>query len=246
MPKRHFRPSWAGLLATLVVMAVCLRLAFWQLERADVKARWLDEQITRSEAAPLPLRRALTLAEPANHPIRVTGTFDNDHSILLDNRVLNRVAGYHVLTPLRSEEGATVLVNRGWVARGRDRNRLPTIPAIEGIATVHGFTYQYSDRTFTLAEDDLSQPQWPLRVQKIEIDALSKVLGVELAPFEIRVDPEATLEAGEQMPRVWHDPIMGPERHRGYALQWFAMALAALIFFLAASFRREPTTTQEH
>ena len=241
----RFRPSIAALLATLVVVSVCLRLAFWQLERAETKARWQQEQRERAEGTPLGLADVLALASPGNQPIRVSGRFANDRVILLDNRVLDRVAGYHVLTPLQTDAGDWVLVNRGWLARGPDRNQLPTVAAIPGQVTVEGFSYQYSDRTFTLADDDLSAPVWPLRLQKVEIDPLSEVLGVELAPFEIRVTPHSDIEAGDELPRVWHDPVMGPERHHGYAVQWFAMASAALIFFIVVSFRRRPHDTQD-
>lgn len=245
MAPRRFHHSLPALLATLAVVALCLRLGFWQLERADTKARWQQQQLERSGHDPLSLDEALALTEPANYPLRVQGQFDNDRIILLDNRVLDRVAGYHVLTPLQTDDGKWVLVNRGWVARGADRNLLPDIAPISGQVAVEGFAYQYSDRTFTLADDDLSMPSWPLRLQKIEIDALAAVLGVELAPFEIRVHPDAVLESGEQMPRIWYDPVMGPEKHHGYAVQWFAMASAALLFFLITGFRRRSGEQQD-
>lgn len=240
-----FKPSIAATLATALVVAVCLRLAFWQLERAETKANWIAEQAERSLVEPLTLTEVLALDSPSNHPLKMRGYFDNSRVILLDNRVLERVAGYHVLTLLHSESGHWVLVNRGWIARGADRNVLPEIPAIDGPVTVEGFTYQYSDRTFTLADDDLSAPSWPLRVQKVEIDALAGILGVELAPFEIRVAPHSDIETGDELPRVWHDPVMGPERHYGYAVQWFAMAAATLIFFTVVSFRRRPHDIQD-
>jgi surfeit locus 1 family protein len=229
----------------MAVVALCLRLGFWQLDRADTKASWQQQQVERSGRDPLSLNEALALSEPANYPIRVHGQFDNDRVILLDNRVLDRVAGYHVLTPLQADDGKWVLVNRGWTARGADRSVLPDIAPISGNVVVEGFAYQYSDRTFTLADDDLSMPSWPLRLQKIEIDALAAILGVELAPFEIRVHPDAVLESGKQMPRVWHDPLMGPEKHRGYAVQWFAMATAALLFFLITGFRHRSGAQQD-
>lgn len=245
MAARHFHHSLPALLATAAVVALCLRLGFWQLDRADTKSRWQQQQIERAASDPLSLKTALALEDPGNYPVRLRGQFDNDRVILLDNRVLDRVAGYHVLTPLQTNDGTWVLINRGWVARGADRNLLPDIAPIPGDIEVEGFTYQYSDRTFTLADDDLSAPDWPLRLQKIEIDALAEVLGVELAPFEIRVHPDAMLESGEQMPRIWHDPVMGPEKHHGYAVQWFAMATAALLFFLITGFRRRSGDQQD-
>ncbi len=241
MAARRFRPSLAAALATLVVAAVCLQAAFWQLDRGRSKARVLAQASERAEQGPLTLTQMLAEAEPGNFPVRVRGTIDNDHPILLDNRTLNGVAGYHLLSPLHSDTGHWVLVNRGWLPRGRDRNQLPDIPVIEGAVTVIGQTYVYSPLTLVLAEDDLSAATWPLRVQKVEMEAIAPLLGVELAPFEIRVHPEAELETAGELPRVWHDAVMGPERHQAYALQWFGLAVTVVIFFLVVSFRRRPT-----
>ena len=245
MSPSRSRPSIAAALATTFVVAVCLWLGFWQLERADSKTQWLQQQAQLSQSAALSLPQVLQLAEPSNQPVSVRGEFDNSHVILLDNRMLDQQAGYHVLTPLHSESGHWVLVNRGWLARGKDRNLLPEISAIDGVVTVTGFTYQYSERTFTLADDDLSSPSWPLRVQKVEFDALAGILGVDLAPFEIRINADSNIESGSEMGKVWQDATFGPERHLGYAVQWFAMAAAALIFFLVVSLRRRPDAPQE-
>lgn len=245
MPVPRLRPSIAATLATLFVVSVCLWLGFWQLERADSKTLWLQQQTQLSQSPPLSLSQALLLPDPANQSIQVRGQFDNRHVILLDNRILNQQAGYHVLTPLHTESGHWVLVNRGWLARGLDRNVLPDIAAIDGTVTVKGFSYQYSDRTFTLAADDLTSPSWPLRLQKVEIGALAGILGVDLAPFEIRINADINIEAGVKLAKVWQDSSFGPERHHGYAVQWFAMAAAALIFFLVVSLRRRSDASQE-
>ncbi|MCH8544559.1 MAG: SURF1 family protein [Alcanivorax sp.] len=243
MPAREFRPSWMGFLATLVVAAVCLQAAFWQLSRAEEKRTLARDFETRSQAGYLSLSELLVKEEPGNYPVTLRGRPDNSRHILLDNRMLDGVAGYHLLTPLRSASGQWLLVNRGWLPRGRDRAVLPEIPALvaehdDGMVTVNGRSYIYSPRTFVLADDDLSDASWPLRVQKVEMDALSALLEVELAPFEIRVDPGFAIETGEQLPRVWHDPVMGPERHQAYAVQWFALAGAVVVFFIAISLRR--------
>ena len=243
MATRQFRPGLVATLAMLVVAAVCLQAALWQLERGNTKARTQAAYKERVAQGDQTLGALLALEENNHYPVRVSGTFDNRHNVLLDNRTFNGVAGYHLLTPLRSDRGHWVLVNRGWIPRGPDRNVLPDIPPIEGPATVIGRTYVYSPRTFVLAEDDLSRPTWPLRVQKVEMEAIAPLLGVELAPFEIRVDPDATLEQSGQLPRLWQDTVMTPERHHAYAVQWFGLAATVAIFYIVVSFRRRPRNT---
>lgn len=236
MPRRRFQPSTAALLATLVVMATCGWLGLWQLDRAAEKADWQTRMATRDAAAPQTLPELLARPDPAHYPVHFTGTPDNAHTILLDNRVLDGVAGYYVLTPVRAESGTTVLVNRGWLPRGRDRQTLPAVAPLPDPVTVRGHAY-VPGAAFTL---DSSQPRpvsWPLRVQSIDLAALSDALGRSLAPFEVRVAADQELETGEQMPRLWHDARLGPERHRAYAVQWFAMAGAVLLIFLFASLR---------
>lgn len=238
MTARRFKPALVPFLATLVVIAVCVRAGIWQLDRAETRETLASEREARNAQGPRQITELLEMKEPGNYPVQVRGHFDNQHNILLDNRTLNGVAGYHLLTPLETQAGIHVLVNRGWLPRGPDRARLPDIAPIDGLVTVHGQSYVYSDRIMVLAEDDLSSPEWPLRLQRVEMQAIGQVLGVELAPFELRVDPGQALEqSGPPLPRVWQDATMTADRHRAYAVQWFGLAAAVLVIFLAASFR---------
>lgn len=237
----HFRIRWPVLLAALLVISVGLALGFWQLDRARQKAEWLAQIADRADQPPVTVAALLSRDNPGNYPVRTRGRFDNKHSFLLDNRILEGRAGYHLLTPLRTENGHWVLVNRGWLPRGRSRDRLPEVPDIPGTVTVSGRTYVPSGKAMVLREDPPAADHWPLRIQKVDLRALEGLLGVELAPFEIRVAPDLALERGEQPPRVWHDSRMGPERHRAYAVQWFALAAAALVFFVVAGLRRSAT-----
>lgn len=241
MPTRRFHLHPAGLLITLAALALCLNLGFWQLDRAEEKTTLLASMESRGQLAPVPLDELLAMVDPAHFPVHLEGHFDNRHPILLDNRMVEGIAGYHLLSPFQTRDGHWLLVNRGWLPRGRDRAQLPAIADISGPVTVTGHSYMYSDKTFTLAEDDLQEARWPLRLQKIEMQTIGQLLGVELAPFEIRVAPGARVETGEQLPRPWQAPeasVLGPERHRAYAVQWFSLAAAAVLIFIAASYRK--------
>ena len=100
MPHTHRRAPWIALIATLIVSGVCLRLAFWQLERADEKRQWLTEQSERATLPPADLPTLQAADDPMHRRASISGHFDNAHNVLLDNRTLNGVAGYHLLTPV--------------------------------------------------------------------------------------------------------------------------------------------------
>lgn len=238
--KRRFHFSLPAFIVMVAVVALGIRLAVWQLDRAEEKREWLSSQQARGDIS-LTLPELLKLEDPAWYRVHLSGRFDNDHNILLDNRMHQGVAGYHVLTPFHSGDH-WVLVNRGWIPWGPDRDVLPEIPPVEGTSDVSGHTYIYSRGVFAPSGTSLPpSPSWPLRVQRVEMEAIGQLLGVELAPFEIRVAADTALDEADAFVRDWQGRATsaeyGPERHHAYALQWFLLAMAALGVYLAASFR---------
>ncbi|KAF0802958.1 hypothetical protein A6D6_03867 [Alcanivorax xiamenensis] len=225
---------------TLVVVAVCLSLSWWQWQRADEKRAWLADQADKAAGAPLSLSGALRRRDRQHLPITVSGELDNARPVLLDNRMNQGIAGYYLLSPLRTDDGHWVLINRGWLPRGDDRAVLPTVAPVTGPLTVKGTLYEPSGRTLVLKDTPLPDHQWPLRVQKVDFAAIGARLGVELAPFEIRLAADQGLGDQPPLPKPWQDAetTLSPQRHEAYALQWLGLAVAALVVFLVASRRQ--------
>lgn len=229
-----------GLLAAALAITTCANLGLWQLDRANEKALWLENKAIQQRLPPVSLTKA---RESEENLIRVsfTGKPDNSRHLLLDNRIHKGIAGYHLLTAVNSNDGNWVLVNRGWLARGLDRQTLPEIPSLAENVSISGQTYRHSDKVFTLADDDLSSPSWPLRIQKLDIPTLSEAMQLPLLPFEIRLSKDAVIEQGDQLARPWNDAstqrVMGPEKHRAYALQWFTMAAAFFLIIVISLWR---------
>ena len=228
-----------GSLMSLIALVVrggrhLLRLSWWQLI-APKKAS-LAEQQTQRAACTCRLQLAAS-SSPLHRSARLNGLVDNAHPVLLDNRTLNGVAGYHLLSPLQTTAGQWVLINRGWLPRGPSRQTLPDIPAIQDAVTVTGTVYHTSGDAFVLQEETLPDNQWPLRVQKVDFDAIGEKLGVELAPFEIRVTPELAL-GGLTLPRHWQDVTPWAPNGTRHP-QWLCLAIAALVIFLFAASRAQ-------
>ena len=81
-------------------------------------------------------------------------------------------------------------------------------------------------------EHDFSQPQWPLRVQQVELDKFSAVIEQELLPFIVYVSKNESIG----FKKNWQPIVMPPEKHRGYAFQWFSLAAAWLLLMCWAKF----------
>jgi cytochrome oxidase assembly protein ShyY1 len=73
---------------------------------------------------------------------------------------------------------------------------------------------------------------------RVDLDALATGLHISLAPRTLRLDPSLSLGYARDLDVLPN--TLPPERHRGYALQWFGLAALTFLFALYLSFRRRP------
>lgn len=242
--RRHpFRPALAATLAVAVALPVLLGLGFWQLERGREKARLLTQAAAVQEQPPLDLGRAGSVDAIDDHrPVTVRGVFLEQRQGLLDNQVRDGQVGYDVLTPLRVEGLAEVLlVDRGWLPRGARRSDIPVWQTPEGEVTLIGYLHRPVD--VPLVTGDISESfggRWV--VSQIDPALLGKHLGMPVHGRVLRLAPQS--EHGFR--RDWPLVSMTPQRHYGYAVQWFGLAGALFGIYLVAGLRRaRPGTVVE-
>lgn len=116
-------PRWlSGTALAVAAVAVCVWLGSWQLGRFEDRVS-SHQEISRAVSdagAPRPLGELLAADRPqvttdtVGRAVTVTGTYDPEHQLLVPNRELDGRQGYYVLTPLRTADGRTVAVVRGW------------------------------------------------------------------------------------------------------------------------------------
>ncbi len=232
MLRLRFLPCFLGLLG----FAFLLMLGCWQLYRAHEKTILLS-QYTKGTAEPV--LRLSSLKPPLEHyrymTVSLRGHYLNHHNILLDNRTHQGRAGYHVLTPFRAEHYPDIiLVNRGWIPLGADRASLPTLNAIQGEQSLQGTISFPNQQPFLLGKPAHEAWHWPARLQFAHLSRIEKALKQPVAPFVVLLSPKAQ----QGFVRQWRPAYLTPDKHRGYALQWFLCAIVFLILLLAASLRK--------
>ncbi|KPV41400.1 hypothetical protein AN478_02150 [Thiohalorhabdus denitrificans] len=230
----EFRPRLVPALATLVLLPGLLGLGFWQLERAEQKRDLLAGWEAAKEGAPRPLSRALEGKDTARFSrVAAEGRYDGSRQFLLDNRIRDGRPGFQVLTPLRLEgREAAILVNRGWVPMGEGRRPLSDLSVPRGPQRVAGLLADPPSVGLRLGPPDAGNGEWPRVVQYVAPERVADQLGY---PVMGRV-----LQLGEGQAhgyrRDWEAPVsFGPERHVGYAVQWFALAAALVTIFLVVN-----------
>ncbi|MEE4217266.1 MAG: SURF1 family protein [Xanthomonadales bacterium] len=234
-----FRPKLGLTLLLFFLAAVFCALGYWQLQRKAEKEILFDQY----ENAPLMDLSAAASDGKRFAQVEGYGRFDPARHILLDNRIFNGRAGVHVLTPFTLGDGQTILVNRGWLPMPPDRRTLPAVPTDGGPRVVSGRLNRLTTAGPRLGDaDSLDPAQWPQLVTYLDREPLEEALGTALFPWLLQMD--AGLEGGFE-DRQWKAAVMGPETHGAYAVQWFALAGAAVIIWITLGYRETRRRDEE-
>ncbi len=237
---RALRFDWKLTLFTAALLPVLIWLGFWQLDRAGQKEVLQQRNEARRQREPVAPTAIDWSGDPAFMPLRASGRFDNAHHFLLDNRVHEGRVGYELITPFRTE-GGILLVNRGWIAQGPTRGTLPPLPGVEGRVTINARVHVPTGQMLTLSDArEQAADAWPKVIQAVDISRMADQLPADTVyPYSVRLQPGSP---GLLVPAWPEVSEMGPARHRGYALQWFALAAVLVLMFLYTSLRpREDT-----
>lgn len=235
MPIR-FRVRWVPLLATVIVAAIGVSLGQWQTRRGDEKQA-IQSRMAEREAAPVIELNGAAPTPAADQGeyrhVRIKGEFLADWTSYLDNRPYNGVPGFYVLTPFKiAGSDISVLVERGWAPRDiNDRAKVPVLSTPAGQIEIEGVIRLNAGHLLQLGQAEAPRPG--AIMQNLDMRAFAAASGLQLAPFVI----EQGGDLKDGLVRDWPAPSLGIERHRGYAVQWYALALMALIFFVVTGFR---------
>ena len=227
-----FRPSPSLTLLLLLLALIFGRLGFWQYGRMEQKQVLFDEF---SNAPELSVNSALEADQPFAR-VRATGRYDPERHVLLDNKIYLGRAGVHVLTPFILEDGSVLLANRGWLPMPADRRSLPEIPTDGRNRSLSGHLRKPVTDGVRIGEpDSFAGGQWPRLVTYLDLDEVEKALGTKISPKMLLLD--AADPSGFE-DREWKAAEMTAAVHGAYAVQWFGLALAAIVIWLVLGVKR--------
>lgn len=236
MPLR-FRFRTVPFVATLVLVLFGIVLGNWQTRRAAEKTALQARLEQGMAAAPLVLDGgAVDPARLAFHRVIVRGEFVPNWPVFLDNRPQSGRTGFILLMPFKiAGSDKAVLVARGWLPRNTaEHDRLPPYATPAGQITLEGRAVRQLARVMQLGAPGPLTPN--ALVQNLEPAELARASGLDLLPVVVeQTGPEV---AGEGLQRNWPAPSLDIDRHKGYALQWYALAAMAFLFFVITGFRR--------
>ena len=236
----QFAPRLWPSIITFLMLPALVSLGFWQLDRAKQKQELYEQFLDHQSAGliDLNLNRAIRETKPEilwRH-IKLSGQFEKQINILLDNQVYRSEPGYYVLTPFKlTGEEAWLLVNRGWQPAGTDRSIAPVIDTPEGEVELSAIATDVPVTGILLSNVTIEKMNNQIyRAQRINIEEISELAGRKFLPFIARLEPDSRYG----FVREWVMPGSGEEKHLGYAFQWFALSLTLLIIYLVVNTKK--------
>lgn len=225
-------------LLTLSMLVLMVRLGFWQLGRADESRERLAAFGTASAAG-----ANLSEAPERYSLIEVSGRYDDSRQILMDGFSVNKRAGYQVLTPFVVENtGSVLMVNRGWRAWFDQRDRIEGLEASDQIRTLRGRAERFWEPGLVLGEGNAGEKtDWPRIVVYPQHDEISAWMQQPVAVWQLLLDADQS----DGFVREWKPGGLPPERHVGYAVQWFALSITLVVLYCILLFKRSAASTEE-
>lgn len=228
-----FKPKLIPSLAFMVLMPILISLGFWQLGRAQTKQAWMDAIQASQMGERVSLIKALLDPKQAQyHGIAVQGRFLDEPTLLLMHQTHQSKPGVHVLNVFKTDdEDLLILVNRGFLANA-ENSPPPKPPTQPGV--IHGIIDLPKPDRFILGENILDPAARPLPIQRVDSQELNDVLGMDLAPIVVL----AQNDWSDGLAREWRVDAMPPEKHLGYAVQWFALAACLTLIYIVVNLKR--------
>jgi len=235
---RYWVIRWPWVMINLLVVTLLLGLSLWQWQRAAEKtqtlvriAGWQQQgamDLTQLSGIDVNTRDGLQLA--------FTGRWLAPMVWLVDNQMVNGRIGYDVLIAVEDvssrENPVVALLNLGWIAAPLQRDFLPAVN-VPAELQVQGI-FRTRIKGVLLGTNIENNGVWPMRIQQVDIESLSKHFQQPLV--------NGLIYQGKNSPFIVHyrPVILPPERHKAYALQWFLLAIAVVVIALAASAHKYP------
>lgn len=225
------------LLFTIVGLVILIGLGNWQMERKAWKANLIDLVNKRIVSPASSLEEVVALSKDLDairfQPVTVRGVFEHTQERHYFLPFKGKV-GWHVITPLKTEAGDVVLIDRGFVPEGLKDASLRSKGLVEGPQVIEGLVRLSEEGNYFSPLNDVRGNKWYVRdVQEL----YASLKGDVKRSFPFMID-QKRIETSGEWPRPGVTKVKFSDKHLGYALTWYGLALTLIGVFIAFAFSR--------
>jgi surfeit locus 1 family protein len=243
MITRLFKKRYVFTTLLVILLAVVfIRLGFWQLDRLAARKARAAATIAQMNAPTLNLNEFslnLDLQGMEYRKVIVTGVYDSADEVVLRNQIWVDAQsvhhnGVHLLTPLHiTGSQYTVLIDRGWIPAEESSQKERSRYSVTGTISVEGIVRTAQSRSEmgmvkepTLAVGETRRDVWNFA----NLAEIGKQLEYPILPVYIQEEPH---DVDNELPYAIKEyPDLSQGAHLGFAFQWFALAVIALVGYL--------------
>ena len=208
--------------AVLIVATIAFlaSLGLWQLDRANEK-RAIEASIQKANTGTIELiSDENRLLEKEYYQVRLKGQYLSNKQFIYDNQIVDQVSGYYVLTPFKLEnQPSAIIINRGFIPWNGDREKLADV-SIKKTKSEIKVQISKPIKRIELKSSEISN-NFPTLIQAVDLVKMSEIAGVNFSSMVGLLD--ASMDHG--FVRKWEPYTGSIEKHIGYAVQWFLMAI---------------------
>lgn len=225
-----------AILATLLIVLFA-GLGTWQVQRLQWKLALMERVESRVSAAPVPPPPASRWAQVSRESdeyrhVRLAGHFLYEYTTLV--QALSELgAGFWLVTPLCTPDGAIVLVNRGFIpATDNPRSRYPARRTNGNACLATGTTHAFTGLLRItepgggfLRDNDPAGNRWYSR----DVAAIAEAKGlVKVAPYFVDAARGQDPAGAPERPVGGLTVVSFQNNHLVYAITWYALALMVI------------------
>jgi len=222
----------------LLVQTGLNELGFWQLARAQEKQVRLSKLAKQQLIEVKSLKNINSSMVDNFVKIDLQVTLKVHYNLLIENKIQNGNLGYHVLNLVEDNlSGKNLLVNRGWINGTAKRADIPRVDLPLSHWNVKGRIYQINPDILS-KDAEIENHGDILRLPVLDTFMLSQLeehFKLKIEPYLLRLDKNVT----DTFEVDWAWISMTPEKHLGYAFQWFALSFAFLMISLFALVKKK-------
>jgi cytochrome oxidase assembly protein ShyY1 len=230
------RPGWLALAVVVAAFAyLCFTvLAPWQLGKNNRTSHENDQIASALNADPVALSSVLPhAAEMQWRRVTATGHYLPDRQVLARLRVIDGQPAFEVMAPFAVDDGATILVDRGYVRPVQGSHVPPFPPPPAGPVTI---TARLRDSETAAVGKDPFTEDGVTQVYSINTPQIGKLVGADVAPPYLQlVDDQPGGLGVVPLPHLDAGPFLS------YGIQWIAFGIIAPIglgYFVFAEVRQ--------